>query len=103
MLKKKSTAKSGTVSRGNLLRMPARLRLAPPPVEEIFVVEGITKSQIIELLEFHLGVILMLDDPRMTRERCQEFATGLGSVAPGSRQEAYPRLLVNLISKVSNL
>lgn len=62
-------------------------------LDEVFVIDGITRRQIIEDMSEFLGFDVDLNDPSITREMCIELANELVHVDQPQREERYKLLL----------
>jgi hypothetical protein len=62
-------------------------------LDEVFVIDGITRRQIIEDVSEFLGFDVDLNDPFITREMCAELANELVHVDPSQREDRYKTLL----------
>lgn len=58
-----------------------------------FVIDGVTRRQIIEEIADHYGISLDYSDSRITREMCQELADELSVTEPEEREVRYQVLL----------
>ncbi|MFA5202862.1 MAG: hypothetical protein WC708_00400 [Lentisphaeria bacterium] len=64
-----------------------------PSLDEVFIIDGITRRQIIEDISDLLGTEINLNDPSITREMCVELANELGCTDESQREEKYKILL----------
>ena len=62
-------------------------------LDEVFVIDGITRRQIIEDISDFLGMNIILNDPSITREMCIDLANELGCIDESQREERYEILL----------
>lgn len=67
-------------------------------LDEVFIIDGITRRQIIEDMSDFLGVDVGLNDPSITREMCIELANELGCTDESQRKEKY----VTLLGRIAN-
>lgn len=77
------------------LRNPTikKCRRATNSNEEVFVIDGVTRRQIIEEIADHYDISLDYSDSRITREMCQELADELSVTEPEEREARYQVLL----------
>jgi|WetSurMetagenome_2_1015567.scaffolds.fasta_scaffold31850_4 hypothetical protein len=62
-------------------------------LDEIFVIDGVTRRQIIEDMSDLLGTEIDLNSSLITREMCIELANELGCTDESQREERYKTLL----------
>ena len=70
--------------------------------DEVFIIDGITRRQILEDIGGILGLDIRLNDPRVTREMCVELAHELSLVKPEDRDARY-FILLGRIANASGL